>query len=139
MKVTNPYWGNEEKTQIICDFTHEDGRIESVSINHNDGENPDWDIVLDIYTAENIDLITKEFEGKGQTLAQQRVAESNDDREKQLNESLFQAKIEAFQIDEIKASKNRVLKSKIRKASSLTAVYIYSAILAGESYFDEGE
>ena len=44
-------------------------------------------------------------------------------------DELFQAKLEAFEIEEIKMSQNRDLKSKIRKSKNMMEVTAYSAAL----------
>ena len=44
-------------------------------------------------------------------------------------EQLFAAKLDAFEIDLIKGSKNRELKSKIRKAKNIMEVTAYTVIL----------
>ena len=45
---------------------------------------------------------------------------------------LFEAKIKAFEIDDIKNSKNRALKAKLRKAKNLVEVNIYSMMIVME-------
>ena len=44
-------------------------------------------------------------------------------------DALFQAKLDAFEIDTIKNSKNRELKSRIRKAKTLIEVTAFASAL----------
>ena len=44
-------------------------------------------------------------------------------------DTIFTAKLESFEIPKIRDSKNRELKSSIRKARSLSEVHAYTAIL----------
>ena len=43
------------------------------------------------------------------------------------SDALFAAKLEAFEIEEVKNSKNRELKSKIRKAKTILEVTAFTA------------
>jgi hypothetical protein len=131
-KIVNPYWGNDEKTQVVCTFEYEDGTSLTASVmNTNDGEdnNPDWDQVFvdnkieDVNTATNVRLEAKDIK------EEDIIIQSKAEREKKKNEDIFQAKIDAFQIEEVKLSNDRVIKAKIRKAKTLTEVIAYSTIL----------
>ena len=52
-----------------------------------------------------------------------------DEVERMKVDALFQAKLDAFDIDMIKNSKNRELKSKIRKAKTLIEVTAFASAL----------
>ena len=120
-KITNPVWGNEEKTIVLCDFEYEDNSISSASVSNTEGGNPDWKEIFDTYKKKDI--------GKFVERHRQNNQPPPIDIEKELNEILFRSKLEAFEIEEVKNSKNRTLKSKIRKGKSLTEVYAYTAAL----------
>jgi hypothetical protein len=131
-KILNPYWGDEAKTQIVCEFEYDDGTSLTASVmNTKDGEdnNPDWDQVLKEHTIKSIDKTTNgklEVKSKNEDV---NLLQVKNDKEKNKNEDIFQAKIDAFQIEEVKESKDRALKAKIRKAKTLTEVIAYSTIL----------
>ena len=52
-------------------------------------------------------------------------------------EKLFEYKLETFEIPEIKESKNRLLKSKLRRSKSIPEVNLYAILLVQEA-LDEG-
>jgi hypothetical protein len=143
-KIIDPVWGNNEKTHIMCIFEYEDGSSSNASImntEENVPNNPDWDQVFENHSVEDIDKNSKNNIGMSNRKVSMEPEPSQEEKEehrknrnqKDLNERLFQAKLEAFEIDEIKESKNRILKSKIRKSKSLLAVQAYAAaIILGE-------
>jgi hypothetical protein len=49
--------------------------------------------------------------------------------EKALQEELFAVKLKAFELDVVKGTTNRALKSQIRRAKSVFEVYAYTAAL----------
>ena len=51
-------------------------------------------------------------------------------------EELFKYKLETFEIEEIKESKNRVLKSKLRRSKSIPEVNLYAMMIVKESIED---
>jgi hypothetical protein len=53
-------------------------------------------------------------------------------------EQLFEYKLETFEIPEIKESKNRLLKSKLRRSKSVPEVNLYAILLVQESLEDVG-
>jgi hypothetical protein len=57
-----------------------------------------------------------------------------DDIERMKVDALFQAKLDAFEIDIIKNSKNRELKSRIRKAKTLIEVTVFASALISLEY-----
>jgi hypothetical protein len=128
-KIVDPYWGNADHTQIICKFEYEDGRILDVSIVNTNGENPDWAAVLEAHPEETITERTEAM----LAAREERQKEENDQveerEERTLNEILFNHKIKLFEIEEIQNSKNRAMKSKIRKADSIEKASVYAAVL----------
>ena len=52
---------------------------------------------------------------------------------------LFDAKLQAFEIEEIKNSKNKKLRSKLRKSKSVVEVYALSTIIMMESFNGDNE
>jgi len=131
-KIINPYWGNEENTQVVCEFEYEDGTSLTASVmNTGDDEdnNPDWDQIFTEYSKEDIDSYTNDKLEKRKNNNDNRRAQDKASKEARKNEDIFQAKLDAFAIPEIKESKDRALKSKIRKATTLIEVAVYSTQL----------
>jgi hypothetical protein len=131
-KIVNPYWADEAKTQIVCTFEYEDGTSLTASVmNTMDGEdnNPDWDQVFTDNTIEEVESATNTRLEARDSGEKNIIIRAKDDKEKKKNEDIFQAKIDAFQIEEVKESKDRTTKAKIRKAKTLTEVIAYATIL----------
>lgn len=59
------------------------------------------------------------------------------ERSKKL-EKLFQYKLETFEIEEIKQSKNRALKSKLRRSKSIPEVNLYAILIIQDNLANEG-
>ena len=75
---------------------------------------------------------------------ERKQAEAEIDKQKKLEherakklEKLFEYKLETFEIPEIKASKNRLLKSKLRRSKSIPEVNLYAMMIVKESLEDE--
>jgi hypothetical protein len=63
----------------------------------------------------------------------------NAQKKAQQLEKLFNHKLEVFEIEEIKKSKNRKLKAKIRRSKSIPEVNIYAMLIMKEELDIEGE
>ena len=127
--IHDPYWGNQEKTQVICKLRFDNGLEQIASIMETNEGNPDWKLLFDTYTKEDIDKNTNEQLEKDNINRQNRREAEKEHNERLKADELFACKLEAFEIEEIKKSKNRQLKSKIRKAKSLFEVTAYTAAL----------
>lgn len=75
---------------------------------------------------------------------ERKQAEAELDKQKKLEherakklEKLFEYKLETFEIPEIKESKNRLLKSKLRRSKSIPEVNLYAMMIVKESLEDE--
>lgn len=127
--IENPYWANKEKQHIIAEFVYPDtGKRATASI-MNDGTNRDFDELLNKFSVEQIDANTKKrFDDRNQHI-KNNIERQKVDKTRMQQEQLFAAKLDAFEIDLIKSSKNRDLKSKIRKAKNIMEVTAYTVIL----------
>ena len=99
------------------------------SIQDPEGTNPDMKAVLEQYTEEEIDANTqKGLERRNENIKRQMERrESQQARAKQ--EALFNCKLEAFEVEAIKNSKNAEMKRMIRKSKSIMEVQAYATIL----------
>ena len=133
------FWESYDQNRItsILMITDEEGRVTKQQLTVNrynpDGtDNPDFQEIIAQLTEEKITENTQKRNEKRvaerKALEQQRL-----EKEKALElQKLFEAKIQAFEIEDIKNSKNRVLKAKLRKAKNLVEVNIYSMMIVME-------
>ena len=127
--IENPYWANKEKQHVIAEFVYPDtGKRVTASI-MNDGTNRDFDELLKKYSVEQIDANTKKRLDDRNEQIKHNIERQKVDRTRMQQEQLFAAKLDAFEIDCVKASKNRELKSKIRKAKNIMEVTAYTVML----------
>lgn len=128
-EIKNVRWSNNSKTQIYCEFHYEDGRVSQAYVSDTEQGNPDWREIIDTFGEQILDHNTQVYL---RTISEKRDHERQKQREREevmKNEMLFNAKLEAFSMDEIKNSKNTEMKSKIRKAKTLVEIYTYSSAL----------
>lgn len=131
------YWSNADKTQIRATRVKKlpDSRTvrEQYIINKetDDGDmNKDFASVLRELGEDKIDRNTAERD-KIIKEHQERQRENRKAAEETAKtEALFQAKVAAFEIPEVKEATNRTLKAKIRKAKTVQEVNVYAAMLA---------
>jgi uncharacterized membrane-anchored protein YjiN (DUF445 family) len=127
--IKNVRWANDSKTQIFCEFHYEDGRVAQAYVSNTEQGNPDWKEIIEHFGEKVLTDNTKIYLDE---ISQKRNHERQKQKEREevmKNEIIFNAKLEAFSMDEIKNSKNTEMKSKIRKAKSLTEIYAYTSAL----------
>ena len=132
--IKNPYWGNDQKTQVICEFHFENGPIQTAAVSQTKQGNPDWQEIFTKFTSEEIDKLTEGALAEAREEHEKRKQIERDDIERMKVDALFQAKLDAFEIDIIKNSKNRELKSRIRKAKTLIEVTVFASALISLEY-----
>ena len=128
-KYLNPYWSNKDNRHLIVTIELANGQHSMASIQDPEGTNPDMKAVLEQYTEEEIDANTqKGLERRNENIKRQMERrESQNARAKQ--EALFNCKLEAFEVEAIKNSKNAEMKRMIRKSKSIMEVQAYATIL----------
>jgi len=127
--IVNPHWINNARTVLLAEFHYDDGRIVSATISDSDTSNPDLAEIKSKFTEKELENNTRkkiqEVErNKEQEIQQQQAIE---DRKNQ--EELFAVKLKIFDIDTIKNSTNRKLKSQIRKSKSGIEAQAWAAAL----------
>lgn len=128
-EIANARWANDRKTKVWCTFRYEDGKVLNAVVQDTEEGNPDWKEIMELFSIETLDKNTEEFLNG---LKEQKKFEEQKHKERQetmKNEAIFNAKLEAFSIEEIKNSKNTELKSKIRKAKTIMEVTAYTSLL----------
>lgn len=127
--IENPYWSNKENQHLIVEFVYpETGKRVTASI-MNDGNNRDYDEVMKKFSIEQIDANTKKRIDDRNKRIEQNIERQKVDRTRAQQEQLFAAKLDAFEIEAVKTSTNRELKSKIRKAKNLMEVTAFTVML----------
>jgi hypothetical protein len=142
--ASNSFWETYDKNKIttILTTTNEDETVTTqqltVSKFTQDGtENPDFLEILGSIGEEKInENTTTRTEKKKAEIEAKEQRKIEDEKAKQL-QILFEAKIQAFEIEQIKNSTNRLLKSKLRKAQNLIEVNIYSMMIVMEELANE--
>ena len=128
-KYKDPIWHDKSNRAITCRIHQGDGEYAIAQIVAANGENADYDAVLEMYGEEEIDRLTEEHEEqkiKNQQVEAERAA-AHMARKRQ--EVLFNMKLEAFEVEEIKNSTNRDLKKRLRKAKSVIEVQAFATLL----------
>tara|TARA_B100000809_G_scaffold228244_1_gene241132 strand:- start:789 stop:1247 length:459 start_codon:yes stop_codon:yes gene_type:complete len=131
-EIRNPYYADSTKNLIVAEFVYPDGKSQTVSISNtpkDEKDNPDWKEVFNNFTHNEINVITKKKADEHHANQAIRIAEEKAKIDKDKNEALFAAKVDSFEIPEVKASKNRALKSKVRKATNMVEIFAYSAAI----------
>jgi len=95
-------------------------------------ENPDFLEIMDLLGEEKIDDNTKARIERNQKRREREREVEKADKQRKMLAKLFEDKIETLEIDEIKNSKNRELKSKIRRAKSSIELQMYAIMLMME-------
>ena len=140
------FWESYDQNRItsILTITDDEGRVtkQQLTVSRFDpegNENPDFKEIVDQIGEEKI---TENTTARNERKVKEREAQHQKklEREKahQLQQ-LFEYKIQAFEIDAIKDSKNRLLKSKLRKAKNTVEVNIYSMMIVMEELNNESE
>lgn len=136
--LDNAFWNDSEQTSLtaIAETTNEDGSVTrqvlTLSKTANGTENPDFIEAVNSITVDKINQNTQErISRKQQEIAEEQSRREEFARAKSL-EQLFEAKLKAFEIEEVKNSTNRILKSKLRKAKNQVEVNAYTAIIIME-------
>lgn len=137
--MDNAFWETDEKQMLNCILEMEDdvGRVtrQVMKLRKTDdegNENPDF---IEVVGQLGEELITENTNERNV----RKKREAEEDKQRQLEhakarklEQLFNYKLEAFEIDDIKNSKNRQLKSKLRRAKNRVEVDLYAIMIVME-------
>ena len=135
----HPFWENAAKDRLTArlNITHDDGSFSTtvarVSKYDNDGNiSSDYEELMSQNTLDAIDEFTKERLERHKQEREANIKKQQEKNESKRLEDLFNAKLQTFEIPEIKESTNRALKSKIRKAKNNIEMQAYATILLME-------
>lgn len=131
MEIVTAYYINNarDKMEVKYKLPEEGDAVFVAQTTQSDKATSLWQKVKEEFSKEKLERNTQEFI---EEIEQRRERKDKEEKQKnieQLNDILFKAKLEVFELEEIKSSKNRTMKSKIRQAESVNQVYIYAGAL----------
>lgn len=137
--LDNAFWHNDEKemAEAILSITDESGReitqvvtVRKFDVNGN--ENPDFKELMVEIGEEKIDANTAER--RERKSKEKEVEEQRRKAEQQAKdlEVLFDAKIKILEIDQIKNTSNKTLKSKLRRSKNVIELNMYAQLIMME-------
>ena len=138
--MDNAFWENPEKDKVNCILEMEDdiGRqtkqVMLLSRVNKDGtENDLFNEVIDALGEESIDRNTEERKVRKAAEHEEKKHRDTEHARARKLEELFNYKLEVFETEEIKNSKNRKLKAKLRRAKSKVEVNLYAMMILQET------
>lgn len=143
--MENAFWENEDQTALNCILEMKDdvGRVTTqvMMLHKTDKDGNENDMFAEVVEQLGEESITKNTTER----RERKAAEAEEKKQKDLEhakarklEQLFNYKMEVFEVDAIKNSKNRQLKSKIRRAKSRLEVDMYGMELL-KAEMEDGE
>lgn len=134
MEIEKVIWRNADKQGVAVKLKSGTSLVIAKDSEH-------WSEVSSQFTEKQIDEMTNEYDAE---MAKRGALEYVDDEKKNkaLQEErrrqeeikkLFTTKLEAFEIPEVKESKNKEIRSRIRKSKTVTEVYGLVALLMLEA------
>jgi hypothetical protein len=137
--MDNAFWETDEKEMLNCILEMEDdvGRVtrQVMKLRKTDdegNENPDFAEVVETLGEALIDENTTERNSRKKREAEEEKQRELEHAKARKLEQLFNYKLEAFEIEDIKNSKNRQLKSKLRRAKNRVEVDLYAIMIVME-------
>lgn len=134
--MDNAFWETDEKKELNCILELEDdvGRVtrQQMFLHRYEKDGSDNELFNEVVNALGEDAIDKETTDRVVRKKAEAEEEKMRDEEHQKArklEKLFNYKLEAFEVDDIKNSKNRKLKAKLRRAKSKIEVDMYSIMI----------
>jgi hypothetical protein len=127
--IKNPHWVNNARTILSAEFHYEDGRVMTAVINSNESNNPDYQEIRTKFTDAELEQNTVNNIRKVQGERDRQKAQEEAQKERERQEKLFQVKLAAFEVDQVKNTSNKTLKSALRRAKSEFEVYAMAAAI----------
>ena len=127
--IVNPHWTNNARTILSVEFHYDDGRIVNAVISNADTSNPDLAEIRSKFTDVQLEENTQVAIRKSNEAIAKKKQDEETLAQKKFNEDLFAAKLKIFDIDAVKNSTNKKLKSQIRKSKSETEAMAWAAAL----------
>jgi hypothetical protein len=144
--LDNAFWETEEKNQLNCilEIVDDEGREirQVMKLNRTDHDgtpNEMFNEVVESLGEERIDQETQDRVERKKAEAEEHKQRELEHQKARKLEKLFNYKLEAFEVEEIKNSKNRKLKGKLRRAKSRIEVDLYSIMILQEQLEAESD
>lgn len=144
--MDNAFWETEEKEQLNCilemrdDANRESRQVFLLNRLNKDGEpNEMFNEVIDALGEESIDRNTEERKVRKAAEKEEETQRQTEHARARKLEELFNYKMDVFETEEIKNSKNRKLKAKLRRAKSKMEVHYFAMKLLDEIYNEDSE
>lgn len=99
--------------------------------------NPDWDNLMEQVGADKIEANTAERHERKNRERNQAQQHQQEVAKARSLEELFNYKLKAFEIEDIKNCTDRVLKAKLRKAKNVVEVNVYATMIIMETLKSE--
>jgi hypothetical protein len=131
--IKNPHWVNNARTILSAEFHYDDGRVMTAVINSNESNNPDYQEIRTKFTDAELEQNTVNNIRKVQGDRDRQKAQEEAQKERERQEKLFQVKLAAFEVDQVKNTANKSLKSALRRAKSDFEVYAMAAAIILDS------
>ena len=146
--VDNAFWTDgttETKDTVTGILEIQDGEDGPVTrqvltvnkLNPDETPNPDWDNLMEQVGADKIEANTKERHARKNAERTQAQQHQQEVAKAKALEELFNYKLKAFEIEDIKNCTDRVLKAKLRKAKNTVEVNVYATMIIMESQKNE--
>lgn len=132
--IKNPHYINNARTIVACEFHYDDGRVLTANITNVDGRNPDW---IEIHSSFSKEELERNTSRAVQRINAEKEAKAEAEKakvDKMRQEALYQLKLEAFEVQIVKDSTNKKLKSQIRKAKTPFEVQAFTSALILHEY-----
>ena len=137
--IKDAFWETPEKNQLNCISEHKEGFKDVRQVHKLKRGDPLFDECVEALTEKHIDVNTdRRVNKKFKEQEQQRELEINKRKAERL-EKLFNYKLETFEVEEIKESRNRILKSKLRRSKSIPEVNLYAIMILQDKLENETE
>lgn len=137
--MDNAFWETDEREMLNCILEIEDdvGRVTRQvmklrRLDEEGNENPDFIEVVEALGEESITANTEERNARKKREAEEEKQRELEHAKARKLEQLFNYKLEAFEVEDIKNSKNRQLKSKLRRAKNKVEVDLYAIMIVME-------
>jgi hypothetical protein len=134
--LDNAFWETDEKKELNCILELEDdvGRVtrQQMFLHRHDKDGSENELFNEVINDIGEEIIDKSTEDrvvrKKAEVEEESIREEEHNKARKL-EKLFNYKMEAFEVEDIKNCKNRKLKAKLRRAKSKIEVDLYSIMI----------
>ena len=137
--IKDAFWETPTKELLNCISEHKEGFKDVRQVHKLKRGDPLFDECVKALTEKHIDVNTdRRVNKKFKEQEQQRQLELNRRKAEKL-EQLFNYKLETFEVEDIKESKNRILKSRLRRAKSIPEVNLYAIMIIQDKLENDKE